>query len=440
MPPYDIIIPPFVIGAKCFFCGFFVEIEQTVCYIDVAIINIFLRDKMKYNDVKKLLGVMAIATTASLTACGAEPARPVENEVQTEQTQEVEEPTPTPAPITEEVTVSYEQCATESDDLVMVNGEQVDYKVKDYVAPNYFEYMAGIDHTYEVNEDEGYVADEGYVVSDNYEITDDGKVLVRDYHMQSGFIPVVKYVRVSETEVEARYIGVAPADSHMVSGITFVLEKNEEGVYKMTGLRGVFDEDITGLAVYEGTFDGWAMESQGEPVYDVDDEIKISGDLNLFPHFTDNAESKVAKEDGTCEDGQIEYIDGVPVLRVIHIKSTKTDKDGNTVETTKYALAGLDAKKDKVKGVEQDKVEKQQTEDKVPEAKPAQPAKKKEENQPGQPKPESAKKETPTATDNTNHDADPDFGYDGWDAGLIQGTDDGPGNYGAGSEDMPRFE
>ena len=367
---------------------------------------------MKYNEVKRLLGAVAIATTASLTACGT-PAQPIEKAVEAEPTQTVEEPTPTPTPITEEVTVSYDQSATEPDTLTMVNGEQVDYTIKDYVAPNFFEYMKGIDHNYEVNEEEGYVADEGYIVSDNYEITDDGKVLVRDYHMQSGFIPVVKYVRDS-SEVEARYIGVAPADSHMVSGITFVLEKNEDDVYKMTGLRGVFDEDITGLAVYEGTFDGWAMESQGEAVYDVDDEIKISGNLNLFPHFTDNAESKVAKEDGTCEDGQIEMIDGVPVLRVIHIKSTKTDKDGNTVETTKYALAGLDAKKDKVKGVEQDKVEKQQTEDKVPDAKPAQPAKKKEENQPGQPKPESAKKENPQGTDNTDHGADPDFGYDGW--------------------------
>ena len=182
---------------------------------------------MKFNDVKRILGIFAVATTTSLTACGTEPTQPVETVVEAEPTQTVEEPTPTPI-VEEEVTVSYDQSATTPDTLTMVNGEQVDYKVKDYVAPNYFEYMAGIDHTYEVNEDEGYVADEGYVVSDNYEITDDGKVLVRDYHMQSGFIPVVKYVRVSDTEVEARYIGVAPADSHMVSGITFVLEKNEE--------------------------------------------------------------------------------------------------------------------------------------------------------------------------------------------------------------------
>ena len=384
---------------------------------------------MAFQKVKKLLGISAVVVccgTVMFTFTGCQNKQPVAETVQMQEVQQDDlakeggaiandidlTQSEVEAEVKDDITVFYDQSATTPDTLTMVNGEQVDYKVKDYVAPNYFEYMAGIDHTYEVNEDEGYVADEGYVVSDNYEITDDGKVLVRDYHMQSGFIPVVKYVRVSETEVEARYIGVAPADSHMVSGITFVLEKNEEGVYKMTGLRGVFDEDITGLAVYEGTFDGWAMESQGEPVYDVDDEIKISGDLNLFPHFTDNAESKVAKEDGTCEDGQIEYIDGVPVLRVIHIKSTKTDKDGNTVETTKYALAGLDAKKDKVKGVEQDKVEKQQTEDKVPEAKPAQPAKKKEENQPGQPKPGSEQKENPTATDNTNHD--PDFEYDGW--------------------------
>ena len=74
-----------------------------------------------------------------------------------------------------------------------------------------------------------------------------------------------------------------------------------------------------------------------------------------------------------------------------------------------------------VKGVDQDKVEKQQTEDKVPEDKPAQqPVKKKEDTQVGQPKPESAKKENPTGTDNTNHDpdlggvSDADWAAAGW--------------------------
>lgn len=365
---------------------------------------------MKYNDVKKLLGVMAIATTASLTACGT-PAQPVETAVQAEPTQAVEEPTPTPTQIVEEeVTVSYDQSATEPDTLTMVNGEQVDYRIKSYVAPNFFDYMKGIDHNYEVNEEEGYVADEGYIVSDNYEITEDGKVLVRDYHMQSGFIPVVKYVRVSSDEVEARYIGLAPNDSNVVSGITFVMEKNDEGVYKLTGLRGVFDEDITGLGVYEGTFDGWAMDYNGVVAYDAGDEIKISGDLTLYPHFTDNEAGKLANEDGTCVDGQIEMIDGVPVLRVIHINGTKVDKDGKVVATKKYALAGLDAKKDTVKTkdgktVDKDKVEKQQTEEKDPAAQ--QPAKKKESDaKPGQEKPASAANENAQAKDTIDRSAD----------------------------------
>lgn len=329
---------------------------------------------MKFNDVKRILGIFALATTTSLTACGTEPTQPIETTVEAEPTQTVEEPTPTPI-VEEEVTVSYDQCATEADTLTMVNGEQVDYTVKGYVAPNYFEYMQGLDHNYEVDAEEGYVTDDSIVVSDNYEITEDGKLLVRDYHMQSGAIPVVKYVRISETEVEARYIGAAPADSNVISGITFVLEKNDEGVYKMTDLLGVFGESIKGLPVYEGTFDGWAMEAKGDVIYDVGDEVMISGDLDLYPHFKDNEASKVAAEDGTFADGgsQIEEIeiDGVKhtVLRVIHINGTKKDKDGNIVATKKYALAGLDSKKDTVKGVDKDTVEKQQTEEKDPVAK-----------------------------------------------------------------------
>ena len=379
---------------------------------------------MKYKKVKKLLGIVAVSTTASLTGC--QNKQPVAETVQMQEVQqddlakeggaiandidltqnEVE------GQIEEQIGVFYEQCATEADSLVMVNGEQVDYTIKDYVAPNFFEYMTNLDNSYEINEEEGYVSNEYNVISDNYEITDDGKLLVRDVKMDMS-IPVVKYVRVSDSEVEARYIGLAPNDSNMVSGITFVMEKNDEGAYKLTGLRGVFDEDITGLSVYEGTFNGWAMDHNGIVAYEAGDEIKISGDLTLYPHFSDNEAGKLAKSDGTMEDGQLETIDELPVLRVIHINGTKTDKDGKVVETTKYALADLDAKKDIVKAkdgniVDKDKVEKQQTEDRVPETKPAsQPAKNKESNAtPGQPKPASAVNETPQAQDTFDRGAD----------------------------------
>ena len=381
---------------------------------------------MKYNKVKKLLGISAVVVccgTVMFTFTGCQTKQPVAETVQIQEVQQDDlakeggaiandiDLTQNEVEVQseEQIGVFYEQCATEADSLVMVNGEQVDYTIKDYVAPNFFEYMTNLDNSYEVNEEEGYVANEYNVISDNYEITDDGKLLVRDVKMDMS-IPVVKYVRVSDTEVEARYIGLAPNDSNMVSGITFVMEKNDEGAYKLTGLRGVFDEDITGLSVYEGTFNGWAMDHNGIVAYEAGDEIKISGDLTLYPHFLDNEAGKVAKSDGTFED-QIEMIDELPVLRVIHINGTKTDKDGKILETKKYALADLDAKKDIVKTkdgntVDKDTVEKQQTEETVPEPKP-QPVKNKESSaQPGQPKPASAVNESPQAQDTFDQGAD----------------------------------
>lgn len=382
---------------------------------------------MKYNKVKKLLGISAVVVccgTVMFTFTGCQTKQPVAETVQIQEVQQDDlakeggaiandiDLTQNEVEVQseEQIGVFYEQCATEADSLVMVNGEQVDYTIKDYVAPNFFEYMTNLDNSYEVNEEEGYVSNEYNVISDNYEITEDGKLLVRDVKMDMS-IPVVKYVRVSDTEVEARYIGLAPNDSNMVSGITFVMEKNDEGAYKLTGLRGVFDEDITGLSVYEGTFNGWAMDHNGIVAYEAGDEIKISGDLTLYPHFLDNEAGKVANEDGTCVEDQIEMIDELPVLRVIHINGTKTDKDGKILETTKYALADLDAKKDIVKTkdgntVDKDTVEKQQTEETVPEPKP-QPVKNKESSaQPGQPKPASAVNESPQAQDTFDQGAD----------------------------------
>ena len=379
---------------------------------------------MKYNEVKKLLGVMAIATTASLTACGTQPTPPIDTAVEAEPTQTVEEPTPTPTPTPTEtkITVSYEQSATESDELTKIGDDDVSYIIKDYDADIYYETISEQDYIFQLDEESESIYIGDTLVSENVDFKEDGTLWVRDVVLEHN-IPVVKYVR-TETEVEARYIGLAPNDSNLVSGITFVMEKNDDGYYKLTGMRGVFDEDITGLAVYEGTFDGWAMESQGEAVYEVDDEIKISGDLTLYPHFTDNANGKVANEDGTCVESQLETIDGQTVLRVIHIKSTKTDKDGNIVETTKYALAGLDAKKDTVKTkdgqtIDKDTVEKQQTEDKLPEDKPAsQPAKKSESAQPGQPKPAESSKQESVNNDNTP-DYDPELDSGGVDWGAL---------------------
>lgn len=383
---------------------------------------------MKFNIVKKLLGISAVVVccgTVMFTFTACQTKQPVAETVQMQEVQQDDlakeggaiandiDLTQNEVEVQseEQIGVFYEQCATEADSLVMVNGEQVDYTIKDYVAPNFFEYMVNLDNSYEVNEEEGYVSNEYNVISDNYEITEDGKLLVRDVKMDMS-IPVVKYVRVSDSEVEARYIGLAPNDSNMVSGITFVMEKNDEGAYKLTGLRGVFDEDITGLSVYEGTFNGWAMDHNGIVAYEAGDEIKISGDLTLYPHFLDNEAGKVAKEDGTFED-QIEMIDELPVLRVIHINGTKTDKDGKILETTKYALADLDVTKDTVKTkdgniLDKDTVEKQQTEDKLPEDKPAQqPVKNKESNAtPGQPKPASAVNESPQAQDTFDRGAD----------------------------------
>ena len=421
---------------------------------------------MAFQKVKKLLGITAVVVccgTVMFTFTGCENKQVAPETVQMQEIQSEIAPeegnaiandidlsqTEVEAQTEEEIHVTYTQCATEDDTLTMVNNEQVNYKVKDYLAPNFFEYMQGLDYNYEVNEEEGYVANDTRVVSDNYEITEDGKLLVRDMKMNTA-IPVVKYVRISPDEVEARYIGTAPNDSNLVSGITFVMEKNEDGYYKLTGMRGVFDEDITGLEVYEGTFNGWAVEQGGVAVYDADDEIMISGDIILYPHFTDNEAGKLAKEDGTCLDDQIEEIeiDGVKhtVLRVIHIKGTKTDaKTGEKVSCDKYALAGLDAKKDTVKTkdgqtIDKDKVEKQQTEEKDPAAKtdPQTSKKSNESPKPGQEKPASSANEQSQAEDTANRTdeqgstTDVNDGIAAWGVGCDANTTWGDASYSCG--------
>ena len=365
---------------------------------------------MKYQEAKKILGAVAIATTASLTACGTQPTPPIDTAIEAELTQTVEEPTPTPI-VETKVTVTYEQSATESDELTIVNNES--YSVKDYEPPIYYEYMVNLDYGFRYDEesDSIYIGEE--LVSDNIDHKEDGSLWVRDTIIADS-VPVVKYLRLSDgNEVEARYIGLAPEDSGLISGITFVLNPGDDGVYKIADMLGVYEEDIKELPIYEGVFTAYSKTVDGNAEIKVGDSIEISADLSLYPCFEVSEESTLAADDGTCVEDQIEMIDELPVLRVIHINGTKTDKDGKLVETTKYALADLDAKKDTVKTkdgytVDKDKVEKQQTEDKLPETKPAsQPAKNKESSaQPGQPKPASAVNESPQAQDTFDRGAD----------------------------------
>ncbi len=328
---------------------------------------------MKYQEVKKLLGAVAIATTASLTACGT-PAQPVETALEAEPTQTVEEPTPTPTPTVEtKATVTYEQSATASDELTIINDNAVAYKVKDYEPPIYNDYMVELDYDYRYDEesDSVFIGDE--LVSDNIDHKEDGTLWMRDVVITDS-TPVVKYLRMSDDgEVEAKYISLVPKDCGLISGITFVLTQNDDGVYKMTDMLGVYEEDIKELPIYEGAFTAYSKSIDGEEEIKVGDTIEIVTDLSLYPCFDVAEESTLANEDGTLDNDRIEEIeiDGVKhtVLRVIHINGTKKDKNGNIVATKKYALDGLDTKKDTVKGVDKDTVVKQQTEEKDPSAK-----------------------------------------------------------------------
>ncbi|MCR4990049.1 MAG: hypothetical protein K6A38_04215, partial [Lachnospiraceae bacterium] len=129
---------------------------------------------MKYNEVKKLLGLMAIATTTSLTACGTEPTQPIETTITAEPTQTAEEPTPTPTPTVEtKATVTYEQSATASDELTIINDNAVAYKVKDYEPPIYYDYMVDLDYEYRYDEESDSVYIGDTIVSDNIEHKED---------------------------------------------------------------------------------------------------------------------------------------------------------------------------------------------------------------------------------------------------------------------------
>lgn len=341
---------------------------------------------MAFAKVKKLLGISAVVIACgtvmfTFTSCGQantqEPTAVIQ-EVETEQTEDnnggnviedvdfnQEEAEVT---TTKDITVFYDQSATEADNLTITDGNQADVVIKDYVAPIFYPYMENLGYEYTFNEEEGSLYLGERLISDNVEVTEDGKLNVRDYMLESS-IPVVKYVRTSENEVEARYITMVPIESHMVSGITFVMEKNDAGNYTMTGMLGVFGEDITKLPAWEGTFDGWSMEVGGDVIFSAGDSVKIGDSMNLYPHFQDREINILADEEGRVPEGQLEEtINNEVVLRVIHVYKYKTDADGNQKTVAAYALDGLNTDADTVKNtdgsaIDKEKVKEQQKDD-----------------------------------------------------------------------------
>ena len=372
---------------------------------------------MAFQRVKKILGISAVVIACgtvmfTFTSCGQantqEPTAVIQ-EVETEQTEDnnggnvIEDvdfnQEEAEATTTKDITVFYDQSATEADNLTITDGNQADVVIKDYVAPEFFPYMTNLGYEYTYNEEEGSLYLGERLISDNVEVNEDGTLNVRDYMLESS-IPVVKYVRTSENEVEARYITMVPIESHMVSGITFVMEKNDAGNYTMTGMLGVFGEDITKLSAWEGTFDDWSMEVGGDVIFSAGDSVKIGDSMNLYPHFQDREINILADEDGRVPDGQLEEIDGQVVLRVIHVYKYKTDADGNQKTVAAYALDGLNTDTDTVKNtdgstIDKDKVKEQQKDDvkEAEEKKKAEEEQKKKEEETKKKQEESKKKE-----------------------------------------------
>ena len=298
---------------------------------------------MKLPKVKKLLGISGIVVCCGAILFVFEGYRRNKVESTPPQTVAVERDidlttNAVDAQTEREITVFYTQCATEGDTLKVKGDEQASYTVKDYVASNYLAYMQslGYEYTYDAENGAVYVGDR--LVSDNVEKIEDenGKVTlyVKDYKQQNS-IPVVKYLRVSDHEVKPVYIGLAPLDSGMVSGITFVMTpKTNAETFELQSLEGVYGESLDTLRVYEGEFKGWALDMESEPVFDAGDEIMISDNMELIPYFKDNEASLVATKTGECPDGVTETIDGKTVVRAVKNK-------GNG-----YALSGIDATND----------------------------------------------------------------------------------------------
>jgi hypothetical protein len=373
---------------------------------------------MAFQRVKKILGISAVVICMgtvmfTFTSCGqAQPQetaviQEVEDTVETEQSnggnviEDVDfNQKETEVVTSKDITVFYDQSATEADNLTITEANgNIDYTIKDYVSPQFFPYMENLGYEYTFNEEEGSLYLGERLISDNVEVTEDGKLNVRDYMLENS-VPVVKYVRTSENEVEARYITMVPIESHMVSGITFVMEKNDAGNYEMTGMLGVFGEDITKLPAWEGTFDGWSMEVGGDVVFEANDSVKIGDSMNLYPHFQDREINVTADEEGRVPEGQLEEIDGQVVLRVIHVYKYKTDADGNQKTVAAYALDGLNTDADTVKNtdgstIDKEKVEEQQKDDvkEAEEKKKAEEEQKKKEEETKKKQEESKKQE-----------------------------------------------
>jgi hypothetical protein len=400
---------------------------------------------MAFQRVKKILGISAVVICMgtvmfTFTSCGqAQPQetaviQEVENTVETEQSnggnviEDVDfNQKETEVVTSKDITVFYDQSATEADNLTITEANgNIDYTIKDYVSPQFFPYMENLGYEYTFNEEEGSLYLGERLISDNVEVTEDGKLNVRDYMLESS-IPVVKYVRTSENEVEARYITMVPIESHMVSGITFVMEKNDAGNYTMTGMLGVFGEDITKLPAWEGTFDGWSMEVGGDVVFEANDSVKIGDSMNLYPHFQDREINVTADEDGRVPSGQIEKIGDLVVLRVIHVH--KYDKDGNVVSD--YALDGLDTEKDNVTGIDKETVKEQQRDDvEEAEKKKAEEAERKKQEETKKKQEESKKQESSGGSGNSGSGSQKPSGNSGQ-----TGTGESAGNNGNAAEE-----
>lgn len=373
---------------------------------------------MAFTKVKKLLGISAVVIACgtvmfTFTSCGQantqEPTAVIQ-EVETEKTEDnndgnvIEDvdfnQNEAEVTTTKDITVFYDQSATEADNLTITDGNQADVVIKDYVAPEFFPYMTNLGYEYTYNEEEGSLYLGERLISDNVEVNEDGTLNVRDYMLEDA-IPVVKYVRTSENEVEARYITMVPIESHMVSGITFIMEKNDAGNYTMTGMLGVFGEDITKLPAWEGTFDGWSMEVGGDVIFSAGDSVKIGDSMNLYPHFQDREINILADEDGRVPNGQIEEIDGLQVIRIVHIFKYAEDKDGNQKTVAAYALDGLDADADTVKNTDGSTIDKETVkEQQKDEVKEAEEKKKAEEEQKKKEEETKKKQEESKKTDN----------------------------------------
>lgn len=370
---------------------------------------------MKYREIKKLIGV--VATASVLSACGTtldqdnvvqnDTSEVVSNEASTEQS-EVKD-------VVTKAKVTYEQSATGADELSITNDEPQDYLVKEYERPIFFKYLTELDYDYTYDADTNTLNHDNAIVSDDIELVEDDAadndgvvsaeeskpiIYARDFVIGEA-IPVVKYLKVSDTEVEAKYISLAPSDSNLVSGITFEFRYDYDAEnYKMTGILGVFGEDLSTLETYEGEFDFYSATVDGDEYCKPNDTITISQDTTLFPNFAERENALLANEDGTYVGGNLEIIENMAVLRVIHVYKYKEDKDGNQTTVAAYALDGLNTDADTVKNtdgstIDNEKVKEQQKDDvkEAEEKKKAEEEQKKKEEETKKKQEESKKKE-----------------------------------------------